>query len=176
MRIHVQVFDGTSWITCPVQPFPVYADEDFRWEDDPTDEGNNYLNYYLTGIIGRAYDDESVKFIPQFAGRGFPPGFRSPSRLYRKRGTKPRPRKDGSPPKPEYTGGHFEVGRLDGKTHATLAELQALDWDATKDQVRVGAAYPGGSPFRRWVFGLRMANIADKFGGPENVRVIMGVE
>lgn len=64
-------------------------------------------------------------------------------------------------------------------THATLAELRDAPWDHKFHQAgAVERSYAPlvGCAFRRWVDGDVMQSFADEYGGPENVRVLMGFD
>lgn len=131
IHIQVQVNDGSGWRYTRNSPFPRYGEPGFNWADDPT--GRNYdLFALLAGVrngVGFAgvYRHEPV--TPYFEGRGLPAGATDCAGLEIRwcNGCGPDDCSGCREWSSGLDGGDTYIGEH-SFTHASLAELRAVDW------------------------------------------------
>ena len=167
--IHLRVQGKTAegWEYVKTQPFPKYGDAGFSF-----DEGPCVRDYRVFALLAGVRNGTGFAGIrthkpvdPAFAGRGLPDGVTEDD------GPAPDPDSDEDP---FFLAGSNSIGDH-SFTHATLAELRAVRWDTP-------FVYPDGTStledceFRAWLTSPAMLAIEAKYGGADNVRVIIGFD
>lgn len=151
IHLRVQGFRDGAWEYVKTKPFLRYDEPGFTWADDPT--GRNY--WVFAALADVRNDVGPTRIEPWFPARGFPDGLTEedmnlpcPEDYDEEEWAEKYPTLDRNAAALDYenfTGGDTWLGEH-SFTWATLAELQAADWDVS---VR-GQGVVSSDQFREW--------------------------